>query len=365
MNCDGVKGLLSAYLDGELSPGELLRVEQHLRHCHWCADEVDSLRQSVALVSSLDEVELPIGFHAALHDRLVALGPSVMMPVRHVATLPNRSRNNTRRWAIPAAAAAAAAALAIGLTSYPQVAAPGLEAPTGQFATPVVTPNNTAVAVNVDQPKSSETTPATGDKPQVTQPGTGTTTTQKSSAGPQDSQSNNVVPTGSNINPVGGAVVATGDPGKQSTTTPQAAPKIHFSVVLNAPVDSRAQWKALEAQYGGSEFEDTLTIQVPTAKFDEALKAIAAQLGVAPVEPVKEDLGSQIQIWTDAVNTNTALLDRFQKEYNIMSTAEQAAAKAQLDMYKQQVADAQRNLDSLNASLQRSTITVKLQPASR
>lgn len=114
MNCDGVSNLLSAYLDGELTPGELLRVEEHLRRCHACADEVDSLRQTVALVATLEEVEVPASFQMQLHQRLVALGPP-LAAVRRTPAVPVWQRN-VRRWAVPAAAAAAA--LAIGLTTF-------------------------------------------------------------------------------------------------------------------------------------------------------------------------------------------------------------------------------------------------------
>lgn len=104
MNCDGVRGLLSAYVDGELSPGDLLRVEQHLRHCHWCADEVDALRQTIALVASLEEVPLPAGFHAQLHNRLVACG--IPLEVARRAKPPLGWQRSVRRWVAPAAAAA-------------------------------------------------------------------------------------------------------------------------------------------------------------------------------------------------------------------------------------------------------------------
>ncbi|MDB4894065.1 MAG: hypothetical protein JWN15_327, partial [Firmicutes bacterium] len=116
MNCDGVRGLLSAYMDGELSSGELLRVEQHLRRCHSCTDEVDSLRQTIALVASMDAVAIPAAFHAQLHNRLVALGPPVPA-VRRIPAAPGWQRN-LGRWAVPAAAAAAV--VAFGLTSMPQ-----------------------------------------------------------------------------------------------------------------------------------------------------------------------------------------------------------------------------------------------------
>ena len=116
MNCDGVRGLLSAYVDGELSAGELLRVEQHLRRCHWCADEVDALRQTIALVASLEEVEVPSAFHVQLHNRLVALGPPVK--AGRTAVAHRAKRQDFRRWAVPAAAAAALVIGAAGLNRF-------------------------------------------------------------------------------------------------------------------------------------------------------------------------------------------------------------------------------------------------------
>jgi hypothetical protein len=122
MNCDGVRGLLSAYVDGQLSPGELLRAEQHLRRCSDCADEVDSLRQTIALVASLDEVEVPSAFRASLHQQLVAVGAPVA--VRRIPAAPVW-QHHVRRWAMPAAAAAAA--LAIGLSGMKAAELPGLQ----------------------------------------------------------------------------------------------------------------------------------------------------------------------------------------------------------------------------------------------
>ncbi|MFZ5824504.1 MAG: zf-HC2 domain-containing protein [Bacillota bacterium] len=116
MNCDGVRGLLSAYVDGELSAGELLRVEQHLRRCHWCADEVDALRQTIALVASLEEVEVPAAFRIQLHNRLVALGPPVK--AGRIAVAHRSKRQDFRRWAVPAAAAAALVIGAAGLNRF-------------------------------------------------------------------------------------------------------------------------------------------------------------------------------------------------------------------------------------------------------
>lgn len=126
MNCDGVRALLSAYIDGELSGGELLRVEQHLRRCHWCAGEVDALRQTIALVASLDEVEVPATFRPRLHERLVAMAPPVAAPA---GPGQRRSRRTAFvRWSIPAAAAAALVIGAAGLSRM-MPPAPVVQAP--------------------------------------------------------------------------------------------------------------------------------------------------------------------------------------------------------------------------------------------
>ncbi len=183
MNCDGVRGLLSAYVDGELSAGELLRVEQHLRRCHWCADEVDALRQTIALVASLEEVEVPAVFHAQLHDRLVALGPP-MSAGRTAVALKRNSRPNYRRWAVPAAAAAA---LVIGLSSYgsgllgPQTPSAPVNNPIAANPNPVQPGTDVATVTGPTQgdlpvkadPLNPATPPGeTGNGDQPTDPGT-------------------------------------------------------------------------------------------------------------------------------------------------------------------------------------------------
>lgn len=168
MNCDGVRGLLSAYVDGELSAGELLRVEQHLRRCHWCADEVDALRQAIALVASLEEVEVPATFHVQLHERLVALGP----PVQAVRTAPahRARRQDFRRWAVPAAAAAA---LVIGvaglnritpLSSGPNVPTVPISSSAGPTETPTKT--NPALVATKENPESTGGTTTSNNPPE-------------------------------------------------------------------------------------------------------------------------------------------------------------------------------------------------------
>lgn len=113
MNCDGVRELLSAYVDGELSSGELLRVEQHLRRCPVCAEEVDALRQAIAMIGALEEVELPTGFREGLRARLAKVSPQ-LQPVAPVTPLKPAWKRQVGRWALPAAAAAAFALVTSG-----------------------------------------------------------------------------------------------------------------------------------------------------------------------------------------------------------------------------------------------------------
>ena len=61
-----VKELLSAYLDGELSPKEADLVERHLRECAYCAQDLESLRQTVSLVRQLPVVSPPPSFRVRL-----------------------------------------------------------------------------------------------------------------------------------------------------------------------------------------------------------------------------------------------------------------------------------------------------------
>lgn len=144
MNCDGVQELLSVYVDGELSSGELLRVEQHLRRCPVCAEEVDALRQTVAFVGALEEVELPAGFREGLRARLAEVKPQ-LRPVRPVAPLRPAWHRQVARWALPAAAAAALALVStgaygrLGTTLFGNVAD---HAPTKEVVTPSVPKTN-------------------------------------------------------------------------------------------------------------------------------------------------------------------------------------------------------------------------------
>jgi anti-sigma factor RsiW len=51
MNCDDIRPLIAGYLDGELTPDERARVEEHVGSCPDCARE---LREQQALKEELD-----------------------------------------------------------------------------------------------------------------------------------------------------------------------------------------------------------------------------------------------------------------------------------------------------------------------
>ena len=53
MKCFVAKGLMSSYLDGEVTRSQLAQVDQHLQSCMECAARYASVRQTQALVGSL------------------------------------------------------------------------------------------------------------------------------------------------------------------------------------------------------------------------------------------------------------------------------------------------------------------------
>lgn len=80
-----VEEMLSAYLDGELSPKEQARVEKHLAQCADCAQNLHTLRQTVALLRELPLVAVPRSF--AIRPAEVARRPSVLPARRTYAYL--------------------------------------------------------------------------------------------------------------------------------------------------------------------------------------------------------------------------------------------------------------------------------------
>jgi len=301
MNCDGVRGLLSAYLDGELVPGDLLRVEQHLRRCHGCADEVDALRRTVSLVAALPVVDVPADFHTRLHNRLVALGPPVI--VRPAAGA-NAWQRHLRDWALPAAAAAAV--LAVSLAGLRQV---GTQLPPGLSATQTATIEKRSeaaleIAVN----------PGGGDV--VSQPVSGSTTAQPTGSQPKPPvdvprsspsvDQPNAQLVGANPAPIGTVIppalsAHTASYLKDLPALQVGAQQIVYRYAITGKVVDPAVTSAvLMAKYGSraeAPSPSELTIRVPKDTVAAELAFVKKVLGSGVTEstPVVADLAPTIQ----------------------------------------------------------------------
>lgn len=89
-----VQNQLSGYVDGDLSPADLRRVEIHLRECEACRREYELLRQTVELLRALPSEPAPGGFADRVMERVAKERPPsrgdgwgrvIPFPVRRVA----------------------------------------------------------------------------------------------------------------------------------------------------------------------------------------------------------------------------------------------------------------------------------------
>lgn len=75
MTCGHVKRLLSAYIDGELSGLEMLRIRDHLGQCAACNGEVEALRAVKSLLLQQPAVEPSADFESRLVGAVFASTP--------------------------------------------------------------------------------------------------------------------------------------------------------------------------------------------------------------------------------------------------------------------------------------------------
>jgi Putative zinc-finger len=66
--------LLSAYLDGELTPAERAYVDEHLATCALCRGDLEGEREVRSALRDLPDVEPPFGFY----ERILRYGPSAV-----------------------------------------------------------------------------------------------------------------------------------------------------------------------------------------------------------------------------------------------------------------------------------------------
>ena len=79
--------LLSAYIDGEVTPSEAARVEEHLAGCRECVGELSSLRATSSLLRSLPELEVPRSFALTEAPAPVRFAPQLVWTTRFATSL--------------------------------------------------------------------------------------------------------------------------------------------------------------------------------------------------------------------------------------------------------------------------------------
>ena len=92
MKCSVVKGLMSSYLDGEVTRSQMAQADEHLQGCVECAARYASMRQTQVLVGSLGRrtapPELALRLRVAVSQELISfLYPSQMTAANDVPTM--------------------------------------------------------------------------------------------------------------------------------------------------------------------------------------------------------------------------------------------------------------------------------------
>ncbi|MFZ5814559.1 MAG: DUF4349 domain-containing protein [Bacillota bacterium] len=332
-------------------------MEQHLRRCHWCADEVDALRQTIALVATLEEVEVPAAFHVQLHNRLVALGPPVKAGRTAVAS--GTRQSDFRRWAVPAAAAAA---LVIGMAGVSRLnqslpIKPGIigEAVPTPNTSETVSPTEVVTITNPGDNKtggSETTTPphssGEGEKPTVNP--SDTKPTETTAPQPEAVVDNS---TGSNPTPPGDT---SSDSGVRTASFLETvtAPATYASV--QRPV---AQVEAAVADV--SQAALTLGARFPglhTQRTDAETGAIVMQITV-PVEALETELsfveglvGAAAQRQSEGLNID-AMTELYRLMTNLDETREFLVGRMAETTNKESLALLERDLAMITAEFER------------
>jgi hypothetical protein len=70
MDCREIRELFSDYLDRRLGPAQVASLEEHLRGCRDCKQEMEALRTTISLISSLGEVETSPDFLSQVQRKI-------------------------------------------------------------------------------------------------------------------------------------------------------------------------------------------------------------------------------------------------------------------------------------------------------
>ena len=80
MNCDAVREMLDAYLEKEITAEEAVKIEEHLKNCAACREELKFQQEMLEMLKGLPEEELPEGYHAELMQKLQAEAAPNVVP---------------------------------------------------------------------------------------------------------------------------------------------------------------------------------------------------------------------------------------------------------------------------------------------
>ena len=80
MNCEAVRELLWAYLEQETTAEEAVKIEEHLKNCADCREELELQKELMETLAGLPEEELPEGYHGELMQKLQAEAASNVVP---------------------------------------------------------------------------------------------------------------------------------------------------------------------------------------------------------------------------------------------------------------------------------------------
>lgn len=112
--CDPYIQLISASIDGALTPDEVRKLEQHLSVCPQCRALERDLKQIHDTLSSLPDVQAPAGLKEKIMEAIEADNVTPL-PVK---TTSGRVKKTSRRWKTLASAAAVLALVILGSRSF-------------------------------------------------------------------------------------------------------------------------------------------------------------------------------------------------------------------------------------------------------
>ncbi len=118
MNCEQLRRLLDAYMDGELSDAQLREMEAHAAACEDCRREFEAAKLVRDALGSLpEEVDVPLEAQASWRRAVREEAGRDAWPDERTAAYVRAKRNSSHRWMRAVYAVAAALVLVLGATA--------------------------------------------------------------------------------------------------------------------------------------------------------------------------------------------------------------------------------------------------------